>query len=328
MRSNPNGLTKEQEDLIWSTNWFPQSTILMAKWFSDGLTPVEIEIARNAAAGGAHVNTFVPVFDRLQQSPWYHDGLDEAERELMTIAIMSSGNSSVNELFDAVDAGGYSIERMTLPESGERGLLIVGARAHPANLAATSVEQIKRLAPQVEGVAGPYRPKYFVIQVGALAPGLCGSASTRGGAIDTPGVIRFSPNCVRDVVTAHELAHAYVGTGPTWWTEGVADTIAMRITGVDSFYFASRATGLIDLESWLESGTSASIAQGSLGAQFLINVNQLIGPQALNAAIRQITPNRFQRTGRGVLDAILAQTPASLKPQLQALIDASFAKPR
>ena len=60
----------------------------------------------------------------------------------------------------------------------------------------------------------------------------------------------------------------------------------------------------------------------------MVKLNDLIGPDAMNATIKQLALKRTQPNGQSVLDAFMANIPANLKPQVQALIDASFAKPR
>lgn len=132
IKANPDGLTLEQEDLIRVINWRPVSTVLTAAWFTDGLTPLENELARKAAAQGVTLNAFSPTLVRAQRSPWYADGLDEAERELLNIAFAAHGGAQTPaQFFDTVDAEGYKIERMTLPEAANAASFSSAARRNP-----------------------------------------------------------------------------------------------------------------------------------------------------------------------------------------------------
>jgi hypothetical protein len=302
--------------------------LLSRPWFRDGVTPIEIALVSDAANLRVGINTFSIALEEAQRGAWYVDGIDAAELEFLRLIVSLSQGNRVQEplaLLQAFDQGRFVSGNIRLDESGDKDIIVIGdSERTPAQLA-PALDLVKKHAPEVERVAGVYKPRYLVAQVVEL-PDVCGQAVSiaagPGAYPDMPGVIKLNPTCVQASTTVHELAHVFVGRGPTWFTEGIADLIAMRITGVSGGYYSRQGTGLIELNGNPTPRTAASLNQGVLGSQLLVAANTLIGPEAMNAAIRDITSRVKGRTGQQILDTIAAHTPDDKKDRLEALFRA------
>jgi hypothetical protein len=120
-------------------------------------------------------------------------------------------------------------------------------------------------------------------------------------------------------IVAHELGHVFVGLGPDWFTEGVAELVAFLVTGKEGSYTLRRATGMIRLEARAGTIDVDYSIQGSLGAQLLMEMNRLLGSDVMSAAIRQIAANPKTRSGQQILDTFAKEAPSEKKEQLERL---------
>jgi hypothetical protein len=301
--------------------------VLSRQWFLDRITETEYELLSEVSRGKTGINTFSVILERAQAGAWYQDGVDAAEFELLRATLALAQANRPEEplvMLDAIETGRYITERIVLPRSGDKGIVVVGGSRQAEAQLAEAMSLLRRYLAEVDAVAGGYSPRYIVAQVVDLNRELCGQgvpqAGPNGAFEDLPGVVRLKPSCVRASTTVHELAHVFVGIGPVWFTEGVADLISMRITKQNGGYFGRKVQGLIELE--LRAGTAAPqyADQGALGAQLLVAVDALIGPEAMNEAIRELSAGtQKRRTGRLVLDTIMAHTPDEKKERLEAL---------
>jgi hypothetical protein len=95
-----------------------------------------------------------------------------------------------------------------------------------------------------------------------------------------------------------------------------------ELTGRRSGYRG--ASGVINTDRRVSSSLDSPdyVKQASLGADFLIEVYKLIGPQQSSAFVRKLAHRTV--TGKEILDAIRETTPADAKPKLEQLIAARF----
>jgi hypothetical protein len=311
----PSGVNDEMLQAIQlAKDAWPVRDVLTRPWFRDGVTPTEYDLLSAAVSRKLGINTFSIILEEAERGAWYKDGLDAAESELLAAVFALGLGNSVKEpmaMLEAVAAGRYVTERVTLPLSGEKGIVVVGRSLQAESRLADALALVTRYLPEVEAIAGPYTPRYVVAQVVDLDANLCGQgvpqAGNNGSQDDRPGVIRLKPSCVIANTTVHELAHVFVGIGPVWFTEGVADLIALRLTRQNGGHLARRVEGKIELEWSAAPGTPRYVDQGALGAQFLVAADKLIGPDAMNAAIRELSVSAVKRrTGQLVLDTLIS----------------------
>jgi hypothetical protein len=180
----------------------------------------------------------------------------------------------------------------------------------------------------VENFAGPYIPQYVLLSVEEPSETVCGTAQSDKG--DVPGFVSLYLGCLEDATVIHELAHIFVGSGPIWFTEGIADLVVYHLTGESGSYLGHQATGLIDIRARRQVGAVGVDPspeyqnQGALGAKLLLDVYQLLGPELTSGVIKEITSGKWPKEGPVLARLFRDGTPAEVLPRITTLFDERF----
>jgi hypothetical protein len=147
--------------------------------------------------------------------------------------------------------------------------------------------------------------------------------------LDTaPGIVSLNLPCLQEQTVVHELAHVFIGGGPTWFAEGIADLVYYhQRKGIGAYLSLSvngRARGQIDGNRRLQLGSEEYANQGALGAGFLVEVYQVMGAQSMAAAVQEIAALGPRRDGGEILQTLLKHAPEDRKPSVTALVTKWF----
>jgi hypothetical protein len=325
------GLSEATEQLLLRLKFgAPIRTVARAPWFLDGVDGNEALFIDHIADAGERNWNFDEFLLEVTRAGWFADGIDDKEIAVINAgaALSSANQGRATELIRGLDSDVFIYDKLVLPVSGEKVLIVTAASRELENRLLPALDLVKQWAARVESFAGPYTPQYVVVSVAELSGELCGTGS--GQDVDVPGVLTLDLDCVQDRTVVHELAHIFVGTGPTWFTEGVADLVVLHVTGRLGSYQTRPTSGRIDLNFRRGAGGVGSpeyLNQGSLGAKLMVDVYRLLGPQQMSLTLDRMTEVDWPREGRALLDALLASAPDELKPRLHQLIADRFQLP-
>jgi len=326
----PDGLDGEYESLLLGLELGELiRTVVIAPWFVDGIT--EPEAAYLTVLGDAWKRkgsswTFDDLVLASAKKPWFQDGLDEKEAAVLNAAAALSGRNHAKaiKLVEGLESDVFLYENVSLPLSGEKTLIITAAPGVFEAQISPALALVKRWIIEVEALSGPYSPRYILVSIEDLNS-LCGTGS--GGRGDIPGFVTLDIACVSDSTVIHELAHVFVGSGPIWFAEGIADVYVLHLTGRNGNYLAFQASGKVKISyhhSRSQDYPPDYREQGALGAKLLADVYRLIGPDQTFTIVRQIIADTLPREGPLLRDLFLAGTPDNLKSRLTALYTERF----
>jgi hypothetical protein len=327
----PAGLPEETAHMLLSLKFGPPiRTVVRAPWFLDGVDANETQFIRHIADAGERNWKFDEFLLEVTKGGWFADGIDEKEIAVINAgaALSSANQGKATELIRGLDRDVFLYDKLALPASGEKVLIVTAASRELENRLLPALDLVKQWAARVESFAGPYTPRYVVVSVAELSGELCGTGS--GQDVDVPGVLTLDLDCLQDRTVVHELAHIFVGTGPTWFTEGVADLVVLHVTGRIGSYQARPSSGRIELNFRRGAGGVGSpeyLNQGGLGAKLMAEAYRLLGAQGMTLAIGQMTKVEWPREGQALLDVLVASAPDELRPRLNQLIAERFQLP-
>jgi len=307
-------------------------TIVAQPWLHDTIDDNErvlLGLLADAADHKTRVRTwpFDEVLIKATQASWFLDGLNEREIAMVGAATALSFRDSdrAAELMDAITTDSFLYESVSLPQSGEKTLVVTSGSQDIARRQASALALVKQWMVAVEDFAGPYVPRYVVISVEQIGNTLCGTA--RGQNQETPGIVTLNIDCVQDATVIHEVAHIFLGVGPTWFSEGVADLALFHVSGQTGSYLGQPALGKIELNGG-GSATDADLSyyrsQGALGAKFLVDLYKMLGPQQMSAVVKEMSLVEWPRRGEWLLDALRASVPPDYRARVEALIADRF----
>jgi hypothetical protein len=247
----------------------------------------------------------------VRSQPWSRDGFSAAELSLLAVL---SDYVSVPEQLAILESGRYR------PLPLRSGDIAVVLRGDDTKLVNQGFAAIATWAQEVEDFVGPFRPPGLILNVADDPNALfCHGA---GGSEYEAGFIDFtSARCLVDFAVVHELAHAFIGGRyPVWFTEGVAELATYHVLGDRWSYL--EGSGQIQIEGVYSLNNPAYANQAGLGARFLVEVSNLIGPENASRFVASIAGLRL--TGRELLDRLRQASPPAIRLDLDRLIAASF----
>jgi hypothetical protein len=220
----PAGISEDMLSVIDKTavNWKTRD-LLAAAWFQDGVSPIERDLSTEASELNVGLATFGRLLDRAAKTHWVLDGIDAAERDVLRTVIAMAQDSfhgQAESLISLLQDARVRSESVLLPESGPKRLVVLSWPSEPQRVADDALATFKTILPQVERIAGPYKPESLVLQVWTpgLQTGPCGHAYPQGGSgryVDSvPGLVRLEPRCMDATALAHEAGHVFIGGGP------------------------------------------------------------------------------------------------------------------
>lgn len=330
----PQGVTAEiKQILLGLENGYLIHNVATQPWFLDGADEYEKAFMEVLAAAWARTGagwTFNQVMFDVMESSWFMDGLDEKEHVVVNAAgaLFSRNQERALQLIAGLESDAFLYENVTLTVSGEKTLIVTASAVDLGGQLQPALDLVKRWMQGVEDFAGPYAPQYVLVSVVERSETVCGTTQAERG--DVPGFVSLHVGCVEDGTVVHELAHIFVGTGPIWFSEGIADLAVLHLTGQSGNYLDRPADGLIDVRARRERGeegdepTPDYLNQGSLGAKFLRDVYELLGSERTSGVIKEITSGNYPKEGPLLLRLFLDGTPAESLSAMNALLEERF----
>ncbi len=271
------------------------------------------------------------ILTAARSEAWYAEGLDASTKSLLNAVFRSYAGGMEDSrspdlapaLVETLRENRYAY--VALP-GGARRLVVVAAL--DGDSASRALGAIDEYLPALDRFAGPMPasdPDYLTVVVApGFQPCLARPASF---------AIFLGPSCLTADGVMHEVAHIYFGgCYPDWFTEGIAVFLAEYVTGrLDSYYdaverspVAADGNGLIREASCL-SGEPRDY-EALAGFVFLKATDDILGDDRMQAFVQSVRGQ--QHSGQELLDALLAQAPKDRRPELEALIAASFQQGR
>ena len=264
--------------------------------------------------------------DKLSQltaQPWFTDGIDDEEAALL-IAMEDAAGDARN-LFVSLAAKHHTQSKgVTLPLSGEVNFWAFQAIPFPRGKDVVGMmEEAVRAGENLFGTAFPMKDVILVLQpVG-------GATRNYGGLFrgDHIRVVMYDFSEVNRGVIYHEVAHYYLGggIGPTWLVEGGAEFAVAYVRdqiGQESLEVRTQTARTLLranchnqgvskisklIERLEERPDSLSVCNYSLGAYFLHNLFDLMGEDAMSAALRDLLL-LHESTGKQLTEEEIYQT--------------------
>jgi hypothetical protein len=250
------------------------------------------------------------ILARVEQEAWFQDGLDDYDVSLLGIL---ADMIQVEDAIEVLDEHTYR----PLP-LGDTTLAVV-LLGDSDRLKNTGFDLVLKWMQEVEDFAGAFQSIGLIIDVTPV-PGdqFCHGS---GGSEYSVGYVAFtSDGCFYDEVVVHELSHAFIGGRfPAWFTEGVAEMVTYDVLGEPAGY--GGGFGLIEPEGYYFVGSGAYLNQASLGTDFLTELYDLAGPEAMAKFTRELAGQRL--TGQNVLARIRA-IPGTNRAALEELVTHYF----
>ncbi len=234
-------------------------------------------------------------WNRLTGQPWYADGLDDEETAFVTVlGRMATNHPQLYQ--DLLQAHFTQASTVSLPLAGEVNIWVFQSTPFPANdNVVTAIEDTVRIAEGFMGVPFPTRDVILLI-----------GEHLRGNHLGSFMILpRFGAGDVRSV--PHETAHYYFGhsiRGPAWFLEGGAEFIEALVNdrnGTESLGDRrirlrngayAHCTDVLAIDNiWHLNhfdGNDGS-CEYYMGEYFLLNVYETIGPEAMAAALRELS---------------------------------------
>ncbi len=281
-------------------------------------------------------------FALLADQPWFNDGLDEEDAAfLSTLGAIHRVSPGLYE--DFVETRFTQSRRVNLPLAGEVGIWVFqNAPFQPdEDLLGPMEEGIRN----IEGFMGVPFPADRVIMVSVvrdpdghydIAAGQHGSGHIQ--------VVRSESAPLRESVLFHEQAHFYYNFFPIWLLEGGAEFMTAIVrdrTGVESLAARGQvAAARVESNCYpagfnnlyeLDEKQGFYVSDGPdgcnypFGEYFLIRLTELLGEDAVSAALRSLyllihsDERSFPLTGKDIYLAFLNNTPADLTGEFRDL---------
>jgi hypothetical protein len=130
--------------------------------------------------------------------------------------------------------------------------------------------------------------------------------------------------------SGHELTHVFAGSGPIWFSEGIADLVVFHLTGRNGNYFTFPATGKIKPSYHLrrfKDHPPDYREQGALGARLLVDMYKIVGADQTFAVLKKIIAEDLPREDPLLQELFIAGSPDSLKPRINTLFSERFETP-
>jgi hypothetical protein len=279
-----------------------------------GIGDVDRAFARYASTRSDLIQLF-------QDQPWFQDGLtrDEAlfvERALSFAAGQQA--ASLRSLNPASIRDKLYLHETVQMQHGVVDLLLI---YEPGQDAQRQMSIMAAVMPEMERLVGVQWPEKAVTVVN-------GNYSIND--YNEGAFIRMDRCCLlSSFVLAHELAHTYWSRGPFWFNEGMADIYAILAlqalrddlpdgwtsipADIDDYYLSRKAR--VDSGRFPDMPLTRRFAQDGLyevADVFLLDIRQIIGPDAFLAAARDIYTSsdfgRLRLSEKRVQDIVLAHT--------------------
>ncbi len=261
--------------------------------------------------------------------PWFQDGVDE--REFLLLGFLGDANKSVGidrRLPSVFVSGGMyrgfdSDRQKRVLENGlydyvqlQKGEVLVVISSDDPQLqrsgAEGTISMAKRYLPQVDDfVGGRYPYNYLHVQIDNI---IGGSNYSNGSSIF---LLRGDARPTRAKSFSHEIVHSYQFSYPVWFKEGIADLIAISITGDNTPSCGTVPISKINLEYNQSSSDSRYCLEAGNGYRFLLDVINLIDHNNKSAIIKDIFTST--KTGQQILDMILKNTPDGKKDAVKGI---------
>jgi hypothetical protein len=325
VRSYPTGLAATTETTLLNLESGDLIRMIATRpWFTQGLDANEeayLSILAGAWARKGPGWTFDQSLIDSMKAPWFVDGLDEKEAVVINAAgaLSSRNQEKAIELMRGIETNLFLYEAVTLPASGEKTLIVTTPVGDFQRHLQPALASIKQWMVAIEGFVGPYNPQYVLVAVEELSQSLCGTAS--GQMDDVPGFVRLHIGCIQDGTVIHELAHAFLGTGPVWFAEGAADLVVYHITGEAGSYLSRSGTGKMTASAVNkpELGSPEYLNQGALGARLFVDIYRLLGPDVTSSVMKEISSGKWPKETPVLTQLFLDAAPAGAKQSLTAI---------
>ena len=260
---------------------------------------------------------------QLTAQPWFTDGIDDEEAALL-IAMEDAAGDARNLFVSLATKHHTQFKSVTLPLSGEVDFWAFQAIPFPRNKDVVGMmEEAVRAAESLFETAFPMQNVVLVLQP------LGGATRSYGGQFrgDHMRLVMYDFSDVNRRTIYHEIGHYYFrgGLGPTWLVEGGADfmeSYVMDWIGVDSLEIRLPTTKKLVManchnqsvrkisklnELYPEKPDSLRLCNYNLGEYFLHNLFDLMGEDAMSAALRDLLLLR-ESTGKQLTEEEIYQT--------------------
>ncbi len=300
--------------------WFADD-VVEEEWWTlsrlNGIAAQDIELARtltylSGSRDDAYLLlTLARIVDRgedklaqLTSQPWFTDGIDDEEAALL-IAMEDAAGDARNLFVSLANKHHTQSKSVTLPLSGEVNFWAFQAIPFPRNKDVVGMmEEAVSASESLFGTAFPMNDVVLVLQpVG-------GATRNYGGQFrgDHMRLVMYDFSDVNRRTIYHEIGHYYLrgGLGPTWLVEGGADFVesyVMDWIGVDSLEIRLPTTknlvrdnchnqGVRKISRLLELSPDHTdplwVCNYNLGEYFLHNLFDLMGEDAMSAALKEL----------------------------------------
>ena len=270
--------------------------------------------------------------DQVRASDWYQDGIDDRDRTLLAFLSDANRNTTANPNRPALQLPGVVSSRLAFDAErlidaiDSEAFAFVPLKAREVVVVATTGDSaagparrqralgmVAALLPQVEAMLGdvayPYQYLHLQIDIDAESSHSVGPNVYLLPRHLTPGTL------------SHELVHVYQGGYPTWFVEGLADLVAVRITGDrNSGYIAAANGEPIQANARITSSAQNDVRNREAGNGYLLlgALLDLAGQEPFRSGIAEVLRHPTM-TGSDILATLLMHTPEELQPRVEAL---------
>jgi len=269
-------------------------------------------------------------FNRVIDSSWFTDGLDDEERAFL-IALGYTGSPEFDDLLESRSTLSTTV---SLPLSGEVGVWIFRSGSSPLDENLLSiVEGGARIAERFMGT--PFPTNDIIMLLVKSRESVGGFA----GVFDEI-LIRIGDDDAGYTTVIHEISHFYFNGAPFWFNEGGAEF--MTAYSADSLGFESweerlpwhvesyeycEENGIGDIHELSVLGKHDQLLQQdcsyALGRYFFINLFEAMGETAFSSALRELylsgARDEIEYTDDLIYRAFLKHVPAERMDEFRAV---------
>ena len=332
------GITSDERDILSDLSSITSRDAALARdvirsllWFADGPERDLHSYVPRSLAGLARIGE--DVLGQLTALPWFADGLDDAEAALVTtlysvvgnIRVLYSDTAKIPEIYnDLLGVHYIQHKAISLPIAGQVNIWVIeNTPPPPGEDLLTIIEDAARVAEGFLGV--PFPTTDIILLVVPRGHGI------RGAHYRTHMMlVRRGWDEMEVPFIPHETAHYYFDShfGPKWFIEGGADFIQAYVndqTGVEGLadrkaQVAQEAQSLCFESNRIENirhlvyiRYDGEKCPYSMGEDFLLNVFDTIGEEAMASALSELYLQPVHVTEEDIYHAFLKHAPQDRK---------------
>ena len=335
------GMTYHEQVAILYLSYIASRDLALAQGVADTI-PGGLKNADPVIALGRLTVEYREEFEQFRDQPWVADGLD-AEEEAFIVVLTDAASISRGLFADFLESRFTRSRTVTLPASGEIRLWAFQNTPFPSN--DNTIETMEEAVRGIEELLGlPFITNDIIVSIvdqGVEETHEIHPAVHVGSHIR---IARESNNPIPKSYIYHETGHYFFGFFPKWIIEGgpelldsyirdrmgvesIEDKLLVLEEQVERACYEQRIPNLLELNNregfYLDE--SPLRCTYVFGEYFFLRLHQLLGEQALSAALREMH-NRFTLTeldvrlrGKDIYQIFLNHTPPGKETEYRDL---------